>query len=82
MELREEVVQLICSKTAELIGRKPEELSEQTVFTADLDIKSADVVLLIAVLEDAYEIDIDYMQFRKRNTIGEAADYIAELCGA
>lgn len=80
MELREEVIQLICSKTAELTGRTPGDVTEKTNFTADLKMKSADTVFLIAVLEDAYELDIDYMQFKKKNTVGEAADFVVALC--
>lgn len=82
MELRQEVVQKIIEKTARLQKIDAGALNENTNFAGDLGVKSTDLVLLIGTLEDEYDVDIDFMAFRKKATIGKAADYIVELCNA
>ena len=62
--------------------KKPEELSADTRFVEDLKAKSVNVVQIITVLEAEYDVQITYMEARRRKTLGEMANYIAELCGA
>jgi acyl carrier protein len=78
MEERHEIVEAIINRTAKLTGRDPSELNENTKF-ADLDMKSVNYSQLIVYLEDEVDVEISYMAFRKRATIGEAADFIMEL---
>jgi len=80
MEERHEIVNAIIERTAKLTGRDPSELNENTEF-ATLDMKSVNYSQLIVYLEDEVDVEISYMAFRKRATIGEAADYIMELIG-
>ena len=44
--------------------------------------KSATLVVLIAYLEDEFDLDIDFMKFRRMKTVGQAAQFIADLCDA
>ena len=82
MELKEEVLQKMIERTAVVFKKKPEELSADTRFVEDLKAKSVNVVQIITVLEAEYDVQITYMEARRRKTIGEMANYIAELCGA
>ncbi len=82
MEFRQEVVKKIIEKTAQLQKIDADTLNENTNLSKDLNVKSTDLVLLIGTLEDEYDINVDFMAFRKRATIGEAADYITELYNA
>jgi acyl carrier protein len=81
MELKEEILEKIIKRAAELFKKDPGELTADTNFAEDLKIKSANYVQIIAVLEDAFDVEIPFMEFRRKKTLGEAADYVADLLG-
>ena len=81
MGTKEDALEKIIARAAEIFKKNPAELSAATDFTADLKAKSVNLVQIIAVLEDAFDVEIPFMQFRRKKTIGEAAEFIAELCG-
>lgn len=80
MSIREEAVQKITQRCCELFGKKTEELSENTRFIEDLGARSGNVSQMTNFLEDEFDVEISFMEFRRRATIGMAADYIEELC--
>jgi acyl carrier protein len=55
------------------------ELSDGTEIIADLGAKSVNFVRIISALEDEFELEIPFMEFRRKKTIGEAIDYIVQL---
>jgi acyl carrier protein len=81
MDLREEVVQALAEKAAALFGRKAEEFGPETRFVEDLDAKSVNYVQFSAALEDIYDVEVPFMEFRRKKTFAEAADYMAQLLG-
>ena len=81
MELKEEILEKIITRVVQLFKKEPGELTAETKFGEDLKIKSANYVQIIAVLEDAFDVEIPFMEFRRKKTLGEAAAYVAELCG-
>lgn len=76
---REDVIKKIIERCCVLFSKKPEELSEFTNFGQDLGAKSGNVSQMTNFLEDEYDIEVPYMEFRRKLTIGEAADFIVEL---
>jgi acyl carrier protein len=38
-------------------------------------------VQLSAALEEQFEVEVPYMEFRRKATFGEAADYVAQIFG-
>ena len=72
---------MIIDKAAALFGKDKASLNENTRFTEDLAAKSVNLVQIIAVLEEEYDVAISFMEFRRAKTIGEAADYVAGLIG-
>ena len=46
---------------------------------ADIGMKSGSVSSRITVLEDEFDVEIPFMQFRRKATIGESVDYVCEL---
>ncbi|MBE6114772.1 MAG: acyl carrier protein [Erysipelotrichaceae bacterium] len=80
MTVREEALQKIIQRCCVLFGKKPEELNENTRFIEDLGAKSGNVSQMTNFLEDEFDVEISFMEFRRRPTIGMAADYIEELC--
>lgn len=80
MDTREEAYQKIVDRCCQLFGKNAEELNEDTRFAEDLGAKSGNVSQMTNYLEDEFDVEISFMEFRRRSTIGMAADYIAELC--
>lgn len=79
MSQREDIIAKIIERGAPLFGKKPEEMTENMRFSEDLAAKSVHISQITTFLEDTYDIEVPYMQFRRKKTIGEAADYVCEL---
>jgi acyl carrier protein len=80
MELRDQILEKIVERASEIFRKDPGELSGDTNFSEDLQAKSVNLVQIIALLEDLFDVEINFMAFRRRKTLGEAADFVAELC--
>ena len=78
----EEIQQKLSAKIAELCGVGAASITTETNLEQDLGMKSATLVVLIAYLEDEFDLDIDFMKFRRMKTVGQAAQFIADLCDA
>lgn len=81
MELKDEIMERIIETAATIFGKKPGELGAETRFAEDLGAKSVNIVQIIVVLMDTYDIEISYLPFKKNKTIGDAATFVAELFG-
>jgi acyl carrier protein len=79
MDLREEILEKIIGRAAEIFQKDPDELDAETKFLEDLQAKSVNFVQIIALLEDEYDAEINFMAFRKNKTFGEAAEFVAEI---
>jgi len=79
MSLREEILELMFKKIAFLTGKDVSTLSEDNKFVEDLGLKSANIVQVIAALEDEYDVEIPYMSFRRTESLGAAADFVVGL---
>lgn len=79
MALKGEILEKIIQRAAELFKKNPGELNADTRFVEDLKAKSVNYVQKIAVLEDEFDVSIDFMQFRSKATIRETAEYISNL---
>jgi acyl carrier protein len=67
-------------RASEIFRKDPGDLGEDTRFSEDLRAKSVNLVQIIALLEDAFDVEINFMAFRRRQTFGEAADFVVEIC--
>jgi acyl carrier protein len=67
------------SAVAATMGKPADELTDSTDLVADLGVKSVNFVRIIAALEDEFELEIPFMEFRRKKTVGEAIDYIVQL---
>lgn len=78
MELRKEILEVIIKRAADVMKKDPSELNENSSFE-ELGFKSGNYVQVTTVLEDEFEVEIPYMDFKRRKTFGEAAAYVEEL---
>ena len=81
MGLKEEVLEKIVQRVAVLFKKNPGELNGETKWVEDLKTKSVNYVQVIAVLEAEFDVQINFMDFRRKKTLGEAAEFVAQLCG-
>ena len=81
MELKNEILGHIIQRAAELFKKDPGELSADTQWVEDLNAKSVNYVQIITILADEYDVEINFMEFRRKKTFGESAEFVAQLCG-
>ena len=80
MTLRENIYEKLVERAAPLFGKEVEDMNEDLKFVDDLDAKSVHYSQITTYLEDEFDVEIPYMKFRRKATIGEAVDYVLELC--
>lgn len=78
MEDRNEILEAMVKRLSMLLGKDAATLNEATLF-ADLKMKSVNYSQLTTYLEDECDVEIPFMDFKRKTTLGEAADYIVEL---
>jgi acyl carrier protein len=81
MELKDQILEKIINRAAELFKKDMGELNADTRFVEELKAKSVNLVQIIAVLEDEFDVEVNFMEFRRKKTLGEAAEFVAALCG-
>ncbi len=79
MNQRDEIYAMLVERGAPLFGKEKEEMSEELRFVEDLNAKSVHYSQITTFLEDKFDVEIPYMNFRRKKTIGEAVDYVCEL---
>lgn len=81
MSIREEALDILVKKAASIFNFDPATLGAQTRFAEDLQAKSVNYIQLSAALEDEFDVEVPFMEFKRKATFGEAADYIASMFG-
>ena len=79
MDIREKALQVIIKRAAEVFSVDPATLNEGTSLEGDLKAKSANIVQITTVLEDEFDVEVPYMDFKRKKTFGEAAAYVEQL---
>ena len=82
MAQKEQVVQKIIARLTEIFGKQESELGEETRFVEDLGAKSGNLTQITTFLEDEFEVEIPFMEFRRKATVGAAAEYVLTLIEA
>ncbi len=76
--MKEKVLAKIIEKASKIWILDPATLSADTVF-ADLNPKSAHYSQLTTFLEDAFDMEVPFMDFKRCATFGDAANFVVEL---
>jgi Acyl carrier protein len=80
MELKDQVLEKLIQRAAKLFKKEESELSAATRFEEDLKAKSVNYSQIITFLEDEFEVEISYMEFKRQKTFEKTAEYVARLC--
>jgi acyl carrier protein len=76
---KQQVVEKIVERVCEIFGKEKSEVGETTRFVEDLGAKSGNLSQITTFLEDEFEVEIPFMEFRRKKTISEAAEYVLSL---
>lgn len=76
--MRDEIIATMAKRAAGIFGKDASEFNADTAFE-DLGMKSVNYSQIITFCEDEYDVEIPFMEFRRKKTFGEAADFIEEL---
>ncbi len=55
-------------------------LNEDTRLEADLHAKSIIIMQIMTAIEDEYDVTLNYMQFRRQESLGRIAAYVEQEC--
>jgi acyl carrier protein len=79
MTVYEEALETLIQKAAALFGIDACTLGPETRFEEDLNAKSVNIVQFSAALEDVFDLEVPFMELKKKKTFAEAAEYIAKM---
>lgn len=76
--MKEKVLKKIIDRASKIWNISPQELNAGTAF-ADMNAKSNHYSQLTTFLEDEFDVEVPYMNFKRCKTLGAAADFVTEL---
>lgn len=76
--MNEQVLAKIIERGSNIWGVDSSELNGDTLF-ASMNPKSTHYSQITTFLEDEFDLEVPYMNFKRCKTLGEAAQYVVEL---
>ncbi len=76
--MNKEVFDKLVERCAYLWGVDADEVKPETTFE-EHGTKSGQISQMTTYLEDEFDIEVPYMQFKRNKTVGEAAEFVSEL---
>jgi acyl carrier protein len=77
---KEDAVQAIVERLAVVFDKEPREITTETNLEEDLGAKSTNISQLANFLEDIYDVQVSFVELRKRKTVADIAEFIEKLC--
>ena len=81
LQFRDEVKQVLYNAISNSLGIEESELNDNMQLISDLKAKSVNFVHLVSALEDAFEMEVQFMKLRRQKTVADMIDFIVELRG-
>ena len=79
--MNEEIFDQLKEIMVDELGIDGSEIKPESVLLSDLDINSLELMNLVMVVEEKYNIFLDEERFRDIKTVGDVVSYVAELKG-
>ena len=76
--MNEEIFNTLAARCAYIWGVDVDDITSETTFEEHAT-KSVQISQMTTYLEDEFDLEVPYMQFRRCKSIGEAVDYVAGL---
>lgn len=75
----QEILSKIISTIVDELGIDESGINENSKIVSDLDVNSLELLNVIMVIEEDFEIVLEEKRLRKLKTVGDIAKYVAEL---
>ncbi|MDD6321682.1 MAG: acyl carrier protein [Firmicutes bacterium] len=79
--MNEEIFDQLKEIMVDELGIDGSEIKPESVLLSDLDINSLELMNLVMVVEEKYNIFLDEERLRDIKTVGDVVSYVAELKG-
>ncbi len=79
MDYEKDVREKLVERAAGLLGKKPEEITDEMTLEGDLGLKSTQLTQITTFLEDEFDVEINFMNFRRQKTVGGAVAFVVEI---
>ena len=79
--MNEEIFNQLKEIMVDELGIDGSEIKPESVLLSDLDINSLELMNLVMVVEEKYNIFLDEERLRDIKTVGDVVSYVAELKG-
>ncbi len=79
--MNEEIFDQLKEIIVDELGIDGSEIKPESVLLSDLDINSLELMNLVMVVEEKYNIFLDEERLRDIKTVGDVVSYVAELKG-
>ena len=79
MDYENEVREKLVERAAKLLGKQPEEITDEMTLEGDLGLKSTQLTQITIFLEDEFDVEINFMNFRRQKTVGGAVAFVVEI---
>jgi len=79
LKIEDRIAEGVMKAVARIFRKDVSELTLNTRFVEDLRAKSVNIVELIAVLQNEFQIEIPMMKARRQKTIGDSINFIVSL---
>lgn len=76
--MNQEVFDKLVERCAYIWGVEAADITVDTTF-AEHNTKSTQISQMTTFLEDEFDIEVPYMQFKRNKTVGEAAEFVSGL---
>lgn len=76
--MNQDVFDKLAERCAYIWGVDVSGITAETTF-AEYDTKSTQISQMTTFLEDEFDIEVPYMQFKRNKTVSEAAEFVTEL---
>ncbi|MAD44614.1 MAG: hypothetical protein CMI02_07110 [Oceanospirillaceae bacterium] len=82
MSIKDEIRQVLFSSVAKNMNVAEETLTDDTRLIKDLGAKSVDFVRILGDLEDEFDMSVPFMEFRRKETLGDCVAFVAGMFGS
>lgn len=79
MSYASDVREKLVDRAAKLLGINPEEIKDEMTLESDLALKSTQITQITTYLEDEFDVEVPFMNFRRQKTVGACVDFVADI---
>ena len=77
--LEERIAERVTKEVARIFKKDVSDITRDTRFVEDLHAKSLNIVELVAVLENEFQVMLPFAETRRKKTVGEAIDLVISI---